>query len=219
MKIQINNMSKQIKGSLVLDGISAEMESGQIYGLSGVNGSGKTMLMRALSGLILPTEGEILVDGKRLGKEISFPARMGLLLEHPAFLPGYTGFCNLKLLAAIRGTASDEDIRRALSDVGLDPDDKRKYKKYSLGMKQRLGIACAIAENPDLIILDEPFNALDEAGIRQIECLLHRWKEQGKLIVLSCHNREQMEHLADRIFKMENGRLSEESGYKGKEDT
>ena len=212
MNIQVKNISKQIKENIVLDHISVEMESGHIYGLFGVNGSGKTMFMRVLSGLMLPTKGEIAVDGKILGKDISFPPRMGLLLENPAFIEGYTGFRNLKLLAAIRGTASDEDICGALSDVGLDPGDKRKYRKYSLGMKQRLGIACAIAEDPDLIILDEPFNALDEAGIRQIESLLCELKKQGKLILLSCHNREQMEHLADRIFVIENGRLSENIG-------
>ena len=209
MTIKIKNLSKVIKGTTVLNNISVEMESGYIYGLSGINGSGKTMFMRALSGLILPTEGEIIIDNKKLGEEFSFPRNMGLLLENPAFIAGYTGFMNLKILAEIRGTTTDEEICKALDSVGLNPNDKRKYKKYSLGMKQRLGIACAIAENPDLIILDEPFNALDETGITQIENLLYELKKKGKLILLSCHDKEQLYNLSDRIFVIKEGRLSE----------
>lgn len=211
MKIKVNNVSKIIKGTAVLNHISVEMESGYIYGLSGINGSGKTMLMRVLSGLILPTEGEVIIDNKKLGKEISFPPNMGLLLENPAFIAGYTGFMNLKILAAIRGTTSDEEICETLESVGLNPNDKRKYRKYSLGMKQRLGIACALAENPDLIILDEPFNALDETGITQIENVLYEMKKKGKLILLSCHDKEQLYNLSDKIFTIKEGRLSEDN--------
>ena len=211
MTIKVKNLSKVIKGITVLNNISVEMESGYIYGLSGINGSGKTMFMRVLSGLILPTEGEVIIDNKKLGEELSFPQNMGLLLENPAFIAGYTGFMNLKILAAIRGTTTDEEIRKALDSVGLNPNDKRKYKKYSLGMKQRLGIACAIAENPDLIILDEPFNALDETGITQIENLLYELRKKGKLILLSCHDKEQLYNLSDRIFEIKEGRLSEDN--------
>ena len=208
MVVQVKNLTKKIKENVVLDNISVKMESGYIYGISGINGSGKTMFMRALCGLILPTEGEIVLNDKYMGKDLSFPESVGLLLENPAFLSSYTGFKNLKILASIKGVTSDEQIRKTLEDVGLDPEDKRKYKKYSLGMKQRLGIACAILENPDLIILDEPFNALDEEGCKLVESLLLRLKKQGKLILLSCHDKEQLYRLSDHIFEMRAGKLS-----------
>lgn len=160
MKIKISGLSKSIKGNKVLDNISMELESGNIYGLQGKNGSGKTMLMRVICGLVYPERGEINIDGKILGKDISFPQSVGVLIENPSFLSNYTAFENLKLLAAIKGEIKDDEIKKAIMDVGLNPQDRKKYKKFSLGMKQRLGIACAIMEHPDLIILDEPFNAL-----------------------------------------------------------
>lgn len=210
MKIKVENLTKVIKGNTILDHISVEMASGNIYGISGINGSGKTMFMRALCGLILPTEGDIIIDGKRIGKDISFPESVGLLLENPSFLSGHTGFENLKILASIRGTTSDQQIRDTLSAVGLNPDDTRKYKKYSLGMKQRLGIACAVVENPDFIILDEPLNALDEDGSKQIIELIKSLKNSGKLILLSCHDKEELKNLSDHIFIIKSGRLSVE---------
>ncbi len=207
MYIEINNLSKKIKGITVLENISLRFSGGRIYGLQGKNGSGKTMLMRAVCGLIMPTEGTIDINGKILHQDISFPQSLGALIENPAFLPGYTGFRNLKLLAGIGERVSDDEITAALEAVGLDPQDKRTYKKYSLGMKQRLGIAYAIMGTPQIIILDEPFNALDESGVLQIRDVLLKKKADGALIILACHDREELELLSDEILKMENGRI------------
>lgn len=207
MKIEIKNLNKEIAGTRILDNISVTLNGGRIYGLSGINGSGKTMLMRALCGLIRPSSGEIRIDGKVLGKDISFPTSVGALIEGPSFIPKYTGFKNLKILAAIQDKIKDQDIRNALIQVGLDPDDKRVYRKYSLGMKQRLGIACAIMEKPDLIILDEPFNALDETGVELVHVLLKRLKENGALIVLAAHDKTELELLSDEIFIISEGRI------------
>lgn len=160
MNIQVKNASKIIKKAVILQNVELELEGGHIYGLQGPNGGGKTMLMRLISGLIHPTEGEVWVDGQLLGKQIDFPPSIGLLIENPAFLPGYTGLKNLEMLAQLRKRVSTEQIRQTLVDVGLEPDDSRKYRKYSLGMKQRLGIASAIMEQPELVILDEPTTLL-----------------------------------------------------------
>lgn len=209
MKIKISELSKSIKGNKVLDNISMELESGNIYGLQGKNGSGKTMLMRAICGLVYPGSGEINIDGKILGKDISFPQSVGVLIENPSFLSNYTAFENLKLLAAIKGKIKDDEIKKAIMDVGLNPQDRKKYKKFSLGMKQRLGIACAIMEHPDLIILDEPFNALDQTGIELIRNLIVKFKHEGALVILACHDRDELENLSDEIFVMAEGRMVE----------
>lgn len=211
MKIKIEHLSKTIKGNKVLDDICMEMESGNIYGLQGKNGSGKTMLMRAICGLIRPSSGVIEIDGEILGDNISFPKRVGALIESPAFLGNYSSFENLKLLAAVKGTISNDEIREAITNVGLDPDNKKKYKKYSLGMKQRLGIACAIMEKPELLILDEPFNALDASGIEQIRELIVELKNRGALIILACHDKEELESLSDEIIVMCDGRTVEKT--------
>lgn len=210
MEIKINDVSKVIKGNTVLDHITMEMKSGNIYGLWGINGSGKTMLMRAICGLIKPSSGTIEIDGVVLGKEFSFPENIGVMLENPSFLSGYTGYENLKLLTAIKDVIGPKEIRMALTAVGLDPDDKRKYKKFSLGMKQRLGIACAIMEDPELIILDEPFNALDDAGVSLVKKIIINLKKKGKLIILSCHDKEELETLSDKIFRLRDGKFYEE---------
>lgn len=209
MEVSIQDVSKKIKGSLVLEHITLSMKSGKIYGLQGINGSGKTMLMRAICGLILPDSGSIQIDGKRLGKEISFPESVGLLLENPSFLAGYTALENLQLIAAVRNVADNNMLREAITKVGLNPEDKRKYKKFSLGMKQRLGIACAIMENPQLILLDEPFNALDEEGVELARNIILEQKDKGKLVVLSCHDRGQLENLSDYIVRMKSGQICE----------
>lgn len=210
MEIKINDVSKVIKGNTVLNHITMEMKSGNIYGLWGINGSGKTMLMRAICGLIKPSSGTIEMDGMVLGKEFSFPENIGVMLENPSFLSGYTGYENLKLLTAIKDVIGPKEIRMALTAVGLDPDDKRKYKKFSLGMKQRLGIACAIMEDPELIILDEPFNALDDAGVSLVKKIILSLKKKGKLIILSCHDKEELETLSDKIFRLRDGKFYEE---------
>ena len=159
-EIVVNEVSKSIRGVPIINSVSMTLVSGNVYGFQGINGSGKTMLMRLICGLIYPTKGEIVIDGKRLGKEITFPQSVGLLLENPAFLDGYTGHENLEMLASIKNRITREEIHEAIASVGLDPLDKRKYKKFSLGMKQRLGIAAAIMEKPDILILDEPTNSL-----------------------------------------------------------
>lgn len=214
MVIVVEHLSKTIKGTHILSDICMTMESGQIYGLQGENGSGKTMLMRALCGLLYPSSGQVRVDGKVLGRDLDFPPSVGLLLENPSFLPSQTGRGNLKLLAYLQNLP-DGKVDEALRCVGLDPNDKRKYKSYSLGMKQRLGIAGAVLGLPELIILDEPFNALDEAGAAQIHQLILSLKQQGKLVVLACHDGEELTSLADRRYCIRQGRLtaiSEEDG-------
>ena len=207
MVIQVENVSKIIKGNMVIDCVSAEFSSGKVYGLQGINGSGKTMLMRLISGLIYPTEGRIVIDGKILGKEIAFSESIGILIENPAFLDNYSGFANLKLLASIQNKIDDEQIYKTLERVGLEPDSRNKYKIYSLGMKQKLGIAGAVMEKPELLILDEPANALDKEGIERLKKIVQEEKERGVLIILSCHDSALLEAMADVIYSMENGRL------------
>ena len=208
-EIAIQNLSKTIKGNAVIQDISMNLKSGVIYGFKGINGSGKTMLMRLICGLIRPTEGEIRINGKTLGKDLSFPESIGVFLENPAFLDSYSGFQNLKILASIKSVATDEDIRATLSRVGLSPNDKKKYRKYSLGMKQRLGIAAAIMEKPDIVILDEPTNSLDADGVTLVKQIVQEEKVRGALVILSCHDGELLKGLSDEIFLLECGHLVE----------
>ena len=205
--IQIENMSKKIRDRVVLDRMDYTFRDGMTYGLKGINGSGKTMLMRVVSGLIYPTEGRVLVDGKELGKDVSFPESIGILIENPVFLDAYTGFGNLKLLASLNDRAGDEEIREILQKVGLDPDDTRKYRKYSLGMKQRLGIAAALMEKPKILLLDEPFNALDTDGVARFSRLIREEQERGTLILLACHEEGKLEEFTDVVLHMEDGRI------------
>lgn len=208
-EIQIEHVTKKIKGAVVVDQVSLNLHSGQVVGLSGVNGSGKTMLMRLTAGLLIPTEGRIVINGKILGKDMEFPESIGILIENPAFLDSYSGFQNLKLLASIQNRIEDSDIRETLTRVGLSPDDRKKYKKYSLGMKQRLGIAGAILEKPDITILDEPTNALDQSGIEILKQIVREEKARGALVLLSCHDKSVLEEMADEIHHMENGKMVE----------
>ena len=207
--IKLTNVSKVIKKAKVLDNVNLELTSGKVYGLKGKNGSGKTMLMRVICGLISATEGTVEIDGKILGKDMTFPDSVGVLIENPAFIGNYTGFKNLKVLASIQNRVDDEHIREVIHQVGLDPDDKRTYRKYSLGMKQKLGIAAAYMENPDLIILDEPINALDEAGAKQVHEILEEQKKRGALIIIACHDKEELEMLSDEIIEISEGRIIE----------
>ena len=206
MYIELKDVSKKIKGSEVLKNVNCHFESGSVYGLKGKNGSGKTMLMRAICGLI-KTKGEININGEILGKKISFPRSVGVLIENPAFISGYTGKKNLQVLASIQKRIGDEEIISTLKNVGLDPEDKRTYKKYSLGMKQRLGIAGAIMENPEIVILDEPINALDESGALQVRQILKEQKERGAIIILACHDTEELEFLSDEIITISEGTI------------
>lgn len=214
MEIQLREISKDIKGVTILDNINMTLKAGTIYGLRGKNGCGKTMLMRTICGLIIPTEGEVIIDNKVLHKDIAFPQSIGALIENPSFLQQYTGFKNLKMLGSIQGKISDEDIKLSLSRVGLDYKDGRTYKKYSLGMKQKLGIANAIMGEPDIIILDEPINALDEESVKKVKDVLIELRDKGRLIIIACHDREELEYLSDTIFLMKDGRVVGNGGNK-----
>lgn len=207
MKIEIENYCKVIKGVTILDNIDLVLESGKCYGLKGKNGSGKTMLMRAISGLINPTDGRVIIDGEILGKDISFPRSIGILIENPAFIANYTGYKNLELLACIQNRIGKEDIRQTMNAVGLDPDDKRKYRKYSLGMKQKLGIASAFMEHPDIIILDEPINAIDESGVTRVKTMIADAKRRGAILITACHDAEELNDLSDEIIQISEGRI------------
>ena len=201
-------MTKVIRRITVLNDVNLTLESGTIYGLRGINGSGKTMLMRLMAGLIRPTRGEVFLDGKQLGKDLSFPPDMGMLIENPAFLDGYTAAQNLRLLAGIRKKVTEERIREVLEQVGLGWEDKRKYRQFSLGMKQRLGIAGAVLEHPQLLLIDEPTNALDTDGIQMVQRLLLEEKSRGALIVLACHDFSILQGLSDVLYSVKEGRVS-----------
>lgn len=208
MTIEVRNAAKILHNIPVLQDVNLTLNSGTIYGLRGVNGSGKTMLMRLLAGLIRPSKGMVLVDGRELGKELSFPPDMGMLIENPAFLDGYTAAQNLRLLAGIRKKVGDDRIRQVLEQVGLGYEDKRKYRQFSLGMKQRLGIAGAMLEHPRLLLVDEPTNALDTDGVEMVRHILQEEKEQGALIVLACHDFAVLQELSDVIYSVKEGRVS-----------
>ncbi|SEF54942.1 ATP-binding cassette domain-containing protein [Lachnospira multipara] len=207
MVIEIKNASKEIKKNFVLKNINLNFKSGVIYGLKGKNGSGKTMLMRLVCGLIYATTGEVIVDGKTLGKDISFPDNTGILIENPSFIDEYTGLDNLKLLSKIRNEITEKEIVESIMRVGLDPKDKRNYKKYSLGMKQKLGIAAAIMEKPNLLILDEPINAVDDDGVKKIRNILDEEKRRGAICIIACHDREELDLLADEIIEIKEGEI------------
>ena len=208
MNIEIKHVTKVIKKTKVIDNVNFTFEGGKIYGLSGKNGCGKTMLMRLISGLIYPTDGEIVIDGKILGKDCSFPESIGLLIENPAFLDEYTAYENLKMLNGIGGKKIDkEGIAQLLNSVGLDPLDNRKYYKFSLGMRQRLGIAAAIMGEPDIILLDEPINAIDTEGVSDIRDLIRGLRDEGRVIIIACHDKEEMEYMADEIIYLKSGKI------------
>ena len=203
--VEIRNVTKILRKNVVLSNISLTLKSDRVVGLMGINGSGKTMLMRVITGLIRPNEGSVIIDGKELHKDISFPPSCGLLLENPAFIDNYTGFENLKLLTTIKGRITDDEIRNTIILVGLDPESKKKYRKYSLGMKQRLGIAAAIVEKPDIVILDEPTNSLDTSGVEMVKNVIKSQKERGALVILACHDMSVLRELSDDIYKIEEG--------------
>lgn len=204
MKIRLKNIGKKIKHNIILKDINMELESGHIYGFVGTNGSGKTMLMRILTGLISFTEGEFYVDERsvQFGNEIYYD--MGAIIEKPEFFNELTGLENLEMLAKLKNIISREEMIDSLNKVGLDPYNPKKVKEYSLGMKQRLGIAQAIMENPDILILDEVTNGLDEEGIAMVYEILSQEKEKEKLIIISSHYKQDIESLCDRIFLIKN---------------
>ncbi|MCM1271133.1 MAG: ATP-binding cassette domain-containing protein [Ruminococcus flavefaciens] len=206
--IEITNLSLTIKKTEILKKINISFEKGKIHGLIGRNGSGKTMLMKCICGFIKPTDGEIIVNEKRIGKDCDFPDSVGIIIETPGFIPYYSGYKNLKLLADLNKKISKEQIKSAMNQVGLDPDLKRHVKKYSLGMRQRLGLAQAIMENPDILILDEPMNGLDKDGVADMREYLLNLKTQGKTILIASHSTEDIEILCDTVCEMDKGVLT-----------
>lgn len=207
MKLIAENISKTIRGKKILSGINLELECGKIYGFTGPNGSGKTMLFRALSGLMSVDPGIIRWDGKVLRQDFSVLPNLGIILENVSLYSNMTGFENLKYLADIRGEINNKEIRVALKRVGLDPDDRRTYRKYSLGMKQRLAIAQAVMEKPAVIMLDEPTNGLDDEGVEIVRRLILEEKERGALILLASHNSSDIRFLTDTVYQINNGIL------------
>ena len=207
IKIRVENLHKTFREEEVLKGIACDFEAGKTHAIVGNNGSGKSVLFKCICGFIKPTEGTITIDDKVIGKDVDFPESMGMIIERPGFLPNMSGFRNLKLLAEIQGKIIDTEIRNTISRVGLDPDSKKAVAKYSLGMKQRLGIAQAIMENPDLLILDEPFNGLDKRGAQDVCELFVELKEKGTTILLAAHNVMEMEWLCDTVCEMDAGQL------------
>ncbi|WP_459129577.1 ABC transporter ATP-binding protein [Guggenheimella bovis] len=205
--VQTKHLTKNLKGHIVLDDVSISLESGKIYGFLGRNGSGKTMLLRAIAGLIIPTSGEVEVFGQKVGVNGSFAHDTGIVIEEGGFWDDSTGFQNLKALANINKKIGDQEIREALNKVGLAPDDKRTFKKYSLGMKKRLALAQAIMEKPKLLLLDEPTNALDLQGVEDLRHFLLEEKNNGMTIVMASHSSEDIKILCDETILIDNGKI------------
>mgnify|MGYP004527783327 FL=1 len=204
--IEVKNVNVTIGKNEILQDISAVFETGKIHGLIGRNGSGKTVLMKCICGFMKPTSGEVFVGGKQIGKEVDFAPNTGVIIETPGFVPFYSGYRNLKILAGLNHKIGKEEIEEAMRTVGLDPKLKRHVKKYSLGMRQRLGIAQAIMEKPKLLILDEPFNGLDKEGVEQMRTYFLELKKQGVTILLSSHTSEDIKLLCDTVTEMEKGK-------------
>lgn len=207
MKINIDNISKSFDKGLVLNNINLCFESGKVYGLKGRNGSGKTMLLRAISGLILPDSGTIKIDDKILGDDLSFPPSVGVLIENPGYIPELSGKENLKNIADIKGVISDKEINEIMKYFDLEPESKKPVKKYSLGMKQKLGLCMAFMEDPELVLLDEPMNALDEKAVNDLKDLILKKENEGKLIIIASHDLEDLEELTNEIIEMQNGEV------------
>lgn len=205
--IEVQNAVKRFRDQVVLKNVSISFEKGQIHGIVGRNGSGKTVLFKCICGLMHPEEGVILVNGKRVGRDVDMPEDIGAIIEAPGFLPNYSGYKNLRFLANIRRKIGKEEILNVLKTVGLDPESRKHVGKYSLGMRQRLGIAQAIMEDPEILILDEPMNGLDNAGVQDIRALLLELKAQGKTILLASHNHEDIAALCDTVHEMDGGIL------------
>lgn len=203
--ISVKNLSKDFGQERVLRSVTRDFEKGKIHGIVGNNGSGKTVLMKCICGFLIPTEGEVIVNGKRVGKDVDFPPGLGLIIETPGFLPNMTGVKNLEILASLNKKIGLREIAAAIRRVGLDPLMKKPVGKYSLGMRQRLGIAQAIMENPSLLILDEPLNGLDKHGVREMRQLIKGLKEQGKTILLASHNQGDIDELCDTVCEMDAG--------------
>lgn len=206
--IEIKNVTKQFKEETVLKDVTLDLYDNKIYGFTGRNGSGKSILFKLLSGYMRPSQGEIIVNGKVLGKECDFPEELGALIENPGFLRYESGFANLNYLANIQNIIGRKEVERAMEMVGLNPKSKKHVGKYSLGMQQRLGIAQAFMEQPKLVILDEPMNALDDAGVELIRKLILDYKGEGRIILLASHNKEDVELMCDEVYHLNNGKVT-----------
>ena len=207
MIIEVKNITLTIKKQVILDDVSIACEEGKIYGLIGRNGSGKTMLMKSICGFIRPEKGEIYVLGKRIGRDTDYAKDTGIIIETPGFIGYYSGFKNLRMLSDINKKIDDEKIREVMNFVGLDPDMKKGVRKYSMGMRQLLGLAQAIMEDPKILILDEPMNGLDREGVADMRKYLLKLKEEGKTILLSSHSAEDISVLCDKVYEMEHGKI------------
>lgn len=207
--IDVKNVSKKWGNNTVLNTVNLTTERSEIIGIIGHNGSGKTVLMKCICGFITPDSGEITVSGKRLGKDIDIPKNIGLIIETPGFLPNFSGFSNLWQLAKIRGKIGKNEVREVMKTVGLNPYDRKHVGKYSLGMRQRLGIAQAIMENPDILILDEPMNGLDKGGVEDMRELLLKLKSNGKTMIIASHNSVDIDVLCDKVFEITKGELKQ----------
>ena len=207
--VTLQQVNKQYGAFSVLKDITAQFLPGQIHGIVGQNGSGKSVLLKLISGLVKPSSGQISVNGQTLGKDVDFPDRIGLLIERPGFIPTLSAKKNLQLLAAYRGLASKEDIKAVIRLVGLDPEDKKPVGKYSLGMKQRLGIAQAIMEKPKLVLLDEPFSGLDKTGVKEMYDLFKQTDLKDTLVLLTSHNPQDIEALCAHVYELDAGVLSQ----------
>lgn len=202
--IKVIEVYKSFGKEQVLNGVSFTIPEGNIFGVVGNNGSGKTVLMKCICGFMKCDRGRILVDGRQVGKEVDFPDRLGVIIETPGFIPNLSGYKNLKILASLKGRIGKKEIRETIERVGLDPDMKKPVAKYSLGMRQRLGIAQAIMEDPGVLVLDEPFNGLDRYGVVEIRTLLKELKADGKSILLASHNAQDIEELCDDVLDLMN---------------
>ncbi len=211
----LENVCLTLQNNEILKNISVHFKAGMIHGLIGRNGSGKTMLMKCVCGFVKPTSGTVTVDGKRIGKDCDFPLNAGIIIEVPGFIPYYSGYKNLKLLASLRGKISSDDIKNTMEKVGLDPNLKRHVRKYSLGMRQRLGLAQAIMENPELLVLDEPMNGLDKDGVKDMRKYLLDLKVQGKTILIASHSAEDIDVLCDTVCEIDKGVLEKIKGFDG----
>lgn len=214
MIVEVKNISKYLKKQKIIDDISVRFKPGKIYGVIGRNGSGKTVLLKIICGIFSPDEGEILFDGSNTIKKTGIPKSTRALIENPEMISELTGFENLKLLASIQNTIKDKDIYETLELVGLKGEEKKKYKDYSLGMKQKLGIAQVIMEDADLLILDEPFNGLDEKTVEKMRILLKELKKKNKIIIIATHIKEDIEELIDELYRIDDGKLIYENKNK-----
>ena len=206
--IKVDKVIKKFGSDIALSNVSIEFERGKIYGIIGRNGSGKTVLFKTIIGFLKPTSGRVIVDGKEIGKDTDFADNLGIIIETPGFLSSYSGYKNLEYLASIKNIIGKKEITESMERVGLDPSSKKKVGEYSLGMRQRLGIAQAIMENPDILILDEPMNGLDNQGVEDVREILLNLKDEGKSIILASHNKEDIEVLCDEVYEMDHGKLT-----------